>query len=131
MVEASKEVKIVLLINAIVALIYGFMYFIIPDITNQLNDGPYYNPQFYQLFGGTCFTLAIIALLAVKRGEWENLKTVLELGILWLIFVLIINFWSFAYMPYSTTAIASQAFDIIVVIIIIIVDIWVYLRESK
>lgn len=131
MVEASKEVKIVLSINAIVALIYGFMYMIIPDVTNRLTDGPYYNPHFYQLFGATCFALAIIALLAVKRGEWEYVKTILELGIIWLILVLIVNLWSFAYMPYSATAIANQAFDITVVIIIIIVDIWIYLRESK
>ena len=131
MVEASKEVKIVLSINAIVALIYGFMYFIIPDLTNQLNDGPYYNPQFYQLFGATCIALAIIALLAIKRGEWEDMKIVLELGIIWLILVLIVNLWSFAYMPFSAVAIASTVFDIIMVIIITIVDIWVYLRESK
>jgi hypothetical protein len=131
MVEASKEVKIVLSINAIIALIYGFMYLIIPDVTNALTDGPYYNPHFYQLFGATCFALAIIALLAVKRAEWEYVKTILELGIVWLILVLIVNLWSFAYMPYSSTAIVSQTFDIIVVIIIIIVDIWVYLRESK
>jgi hypothetical protein len=131
MVEASKEVKIVLSINAIVAIIYGFMYMIIPDITNKLNDTPYYNPHFYQLFGATCFALAIIALIVVKRGEWEGIKTILELGIIWLVLVLIVNLWSFAYMPYSATAIASQVFDIIIVIIIIIVDIWMYLRESK
>lgn len=131
MAEASKEVKIVLSINAIIALVYGFMYMIIPEVTNKLIDGPYYNPQFYQLFGATCFTLAIIALLGVKRGEWEDIKVIVELAIIWLILILIVNLWAFAYMPYSATAIASQAFDIIVVIIIIIVDILVYLRESK
>ena len=131
MAEASKEIKIIISINAIVALIYGFMYMIIPDIINKLNDGPYYNPQFYQLFGATCFALAIIAFIGVKRGEWESLKIVVELAIIWLIFVLIVNLWSFAYMPYSATAIASQIFDIIIVIIIIVVDVWFYLREIK
>ena len=131
MTEASKEIKIVLTINVIVALIYGFMYMIIPDITNKLTDGPYFNPHFYQLFGATCFALAIIALLGVKRGEWEDIKIIVELAILWLILVLIANLWSFAYMPYSAAAIANQWFDITVVIIFIIVDIWVYLRESK
>jgi len=131
MAEASKQAKIILSINAIVALIYGFMYMIMPDATNKLTDGPYYNPHFYQLFGATCFALAIVALLAVKRAEWEGIKIILELGIIWLILILIVNLWSFAYMPYSATAIANQAFDITVVIIIIIVDIWIYLKESK
>ena len=131
MVEASKEVKIVLLINAIVALIYGIMYMIIPDITNAMKDGPYYNPAFYQLFGGTCFAVTIVCLLAFKRGEWENVKAIVEFGIIWLILVLIANLWSFAYMPYSATAISNQWFDITVVSIFIIINIWVYLRESK
>ena len=77
------------------------------------------------------FALAIIALLALKRGEWEDIKIIVELAIIWLILVLITNFWAFASMPFSATAAASQWFDNIVVIIFIIVDIWVYLRESK
>jgi hypothetical protein len=104
---------------------------IIPDITNAQTDGPYYNPAFYQLFGGTCFAVAIVCLLALKRGEWEDIKAIVEFGIIWLIFVLIANLWSFAYMPYSATAIANQWFDITVVSLFIIINVWVYLRESK
>ena len=74
MVEVSKEIKIVLLINAIVALIYGIMYMIIPDVTNALTDGPYYNPAFYQLLVALVSRLLLFLYLHLKEVNGKALN---------------------------------------------------------
>lgn len=127
----TKEMKVVLLFNVIAALIYGILYFFIPDATALLTGHTRYDPQFFRLWGATCIALAIFGLLAIKRAEWENIKILIELAIVWLILALIANFISLATLTYSQAGLVSQWFDNIVIIIIIIVDTFFYIRESR
>ena len=131
MAEISKEIKIVCIINAIIAIIYGFFYLIIPDTYRYSVDSTYYDPGMWRIFGATCFVIAIFNLLAIKRAEWDQAKIILELGILWVILLLIINIWSLVALPGSATAKANNTFNIILLIVIIIYNVLFYYRETK
>ena len=131
MAEMSKEFKILLLANTIVAFIYGFMYLVIPDILSTLIEPTNYDPHFWQLWGGTCISLGILGLIGLKRGDWEKIKILIEFMILWLILALIVNFISLIITTHSAAALASQWLDNIVIIVIIVVDSYFYLREQK
>ena len=131
MAELSKEMKIVLIINAIVAFIYGFFYLIIPDIYRNLVDAPYYDPGMWRSFGATAFALGIFSLIIIKRAEWEKGKMFFEFAVLWLIAVLILNIYSFITYPGSATSKANNAFSIVLLIVLVIYNAYFYYRESK
>jgi len=129
MVEISKEVKIILYIDIIAAIIYAVQYLIIPDIL--FAGGTLYNPHMTRLWGGTIVVLLISALIALKRGELETLNPIWEFVILWWIMTLILNFAALTYMPYTPTEVATAWRNIIVVIILTVVNMIFYNRAGK
>ena len=131
MTELSKELKIVLIINVIAAFFYGFMFLVIPDIYNELSDEPYPNVNLLRLWGGTITLLGIFALVAVKRGEWETGKIMIELATAWLLVITIINLASFAYVKRSPTNIASSWSDVIVTFVFFLMNLYFYQKQKK
>ena len=131
MAEISKEMKIVLIINAIIAFIYGFFYLIIPEIYRDLIDATYYDPGMWWTFGATCFLLGIFCLLVFMRKEWEKGKTFFEFALLWIIAELILNIVSIIVLPGSANAKANTAFNIVLLIVIAVYSAYFYYRESK
>jgi len=131
MTELSKELKIVLIINAIAAFFYGFMFLVIPDIYNELSDEPYPNVNLLRLWGGTITLLGIFALITVKRGEWESGKIMIELAMAWLLVITIINLASFAYVKRSPTNIASSWSDVIVTFVFFLMNLYFYQKQKK
>jgi len=131
MVEISKNMKIMLAVDAIAGFIYGVFYMIIPELTSLIRESTNFDPQFWRLWGGTCFAFGIFCILAIRRAEWENIKILVELGILWLILALIVNFIIIFTVPLSITAYASQWFDNVVIILLIVANTYLYLKESS
>ena len=83
MTEISKRMKIVLMINVIVAFIYAFFYLIITEAYSKLVDAPYYEPGMWQTFGETLLLLGIFGLIAIKKNDWEYVKILVEFATLW------------------------------------------------
>jgi len=83
MVEITKRLKILLLINAIVGLIFAFLYLAISHIYLSLTQWPFYDPYYSWSFGGTLLILSIFTLLAIKRTEWKQIRIIFELIIAW------------------------------------------------
>jgi len=131
MTEISKQFKIILIFNIIVAFIYGFMYLVIPEVTRILRDALFYDPLFWRLWGGTCIALGTLGLIGLMRNEWESLKILIEFAILWLIVALIVNLWSFTFMFRTPAGVAIQWFDNILIFVIIVMDTYFYMQEGK
>jgi len=129
MTEISKEVKIVFIINIIVAIIYAIQYLVLPDIFSS--GTPYYNPYLIRVYGGTMVVLIIGGLIGLKRGELETLKPVWELIILWDIMVLILVIASFIYMPWTPTDLVRVWVGIIVMPILIVINIYFYYKQLE
>jgi hypothetical protein len=131
MVEISKNMKIILIVDAIAGFIYGVFYLIIPELTSLIRESANFDPQFWRLWGATCFAFGIFCLIAIKRAEWENIKILVELGILWLILAAVVDFIVIFTIPLSITAYASQWFDNIVIIILIVANSYFYFKEGS
>jgi len=129
MAEISKEVKIVLIINIIAGIIYAIQYLVLPDIVSA--GTPYYNPYLIRVYGGTMVVLIIGMLIGLKRGELETLKPVWEVGILWFILVLVLLIGSFIYMPWTPADLVRAWVGMIVLIILIAINIYVYYKQLE
>ena len=131
MVEMSKGLKIILIVDIVVAIYYGVMYLLLPELYYQMNDAPAFDLHMWRLFGGTLFVLGIAGIIALKRGEWEAVKPLMEVVILWLIMVALLDIvWVFSANA-SPTYIRSISTTIVLLIILIIANIYFYQREGK
>ncbi len=131
MVEMSKGLKIILIMDIIVALYYGVLYLLLPELYYQINDAPAFDLHMWRLFGGTIFVLGIAGIIAPKRGEWETVKPLMEVVILWLIMVAVLDIIWVLTVSASPTYVRSITTTIILLIILIIANIYFYQREGK
>ena len=131
MAEISKELKIILIVDIIVALYYGVLYLLIPEVYYRMNDAPAFDLHMWRLFGGTIFILGICGIIALKRGEWNAVKPLMELVILWLIMVAVLDIIWVLSVAASPTYIRSISTTIVILIILITINIFLYQREMK
>ena len=131
MAEFSKEMKIVLIINMVVAFVYGIMYVFLPEIVYSLNDAPYFDPHFWRLFGGVLIAMGITVLLGIIKGDWDYLKLFFLFAIIGLIIFVLVNVTSIIYVTRSATNLIFHWLDSIVMIVLIVFNTYFYLREEK
>ncbi len=131
MAEFSKEMKIVLIINMIVAFVYGIMYVFLPEAVYSLNDAPYFDPHFWRLFGGALFATGFPVLLGLIKKEWDYIKLIFLFSIILLIILALVNITSNIYVTRSATNLVFHWLDTIVMIVLIVFNTFFYLREEK
>ena len=131
MAELSKEVKILFIINAIPCFIYAFLLLVIPDIYAQLQEDDIYNPISYRQIGAGLLILGIGNVLAIKRDDLEKAKIFWEIAIIWLILMIIIGIWGAFAFPGSAAQQASTWIANTILIVIGVLNIYLYYRETK
>jgi len=131
MAELSKEVKIVFIINVILAFIYAFLFLVIPDTYAQVFDVYMYNPISYRQIGASILVLGIGNVLAIKRDDLEKAKILWEITIIWLILVLIIGIWGAFAFPGTAANQASTWIANTILIVLSLLNIYVYYRVTK
>ena len=123
MAEISKEAKIVLLINIIASFIFAFFFLGIPEIYAGWTNEAYFSPICWRQLGGTLLILGIFGIIALMRKEWEQVKIFWEFGIAFLIVLVCIDIWIIAYGLFDYT--------VIVEIVLVVINIFFYIRERK
>ncbi|MFW9820977.1 MAG: DUF4345 family protein [Candidatus Thorarchaeota archaeon] len=131
MAEISKEFKILLLINIVVAFVYGVLYTFLPNVVYSLNDAPYFDNHFWRLFGGVLIGIGITTLLGLKKGDWDSMKLYVLYAIIFLIITGIINVTSTIYITRSATNMIFHWIDNIVIIVFAVIDSFFYWKEEK
>jgi len=99
MTEITKRLKVLLLINAIIGLIFAFFYLVAPYYYLSLIEWPFFDPYYSWAFGGAFLILSSFLLRSIKRNHWEKFKPVLEITIAWQMLILILNIISLIFIP--------------------------------
>ena len=131
MAEISKLFKIMLIIDLIVAFVYGILYIFLPDVVYNLNDAPFYDPHFWRLFGGAILTLGIGVIFSLIMNEWEKIKLFVLVTIIFLIITAIGNISSALYVTRSPTNLVFHWLDTIIIIILIVLNGFFFMKENK
>ncbi len=126
MVEITKSMKILLIINAIVGIIIAFLYLVIPHAYLLLVQWPFYDPYYSWVFGGTFLILSIFAILARKKKEWEHMKMIFEFIITWQLMILVLNIVSLIFIPAPIISIITTLCYNIVLIMLIATNLYYY-----
>ena len=131
MVKIAKHLKIVLLINAIIGLIFAFLYLAFSYLYLPFIQWPFYDPYYSWSFGGTLLVLSLFSLLAIKKTEWEQIKIVVELIIVWQLMILILNIISLILIPAPITSLISTWINNFIFIILIIANLYFYIKQEN
>ena len=131
MTEIQKFTKITLLIYAVGGFIFAFLYLVIPDIyIYGLTQWPFNDPVYFRMFGGTLLVLGLFALMAYFKKEWEEVKILFELALMWLIMVLIINILELALLSLPAMTFTNTIVNTIIVAIFSILGIYCCIKQK-
>jgi DMSO reductase anchor subunit len=120
-----------LIIDIIIAFIYGILYVFLTEIVYSMNDAPYFDPHFWRLFGGAILTIGIVAIYAFIKKEWNDIKSFVFYVLVFLIVIGIINITSAIYVTRSMTNLGFHWLDTILIILLAILNGFFYMRENK
>ena len=130
MTEIQKLTKISLLLNVLAGLIFAFLYLVIPDIyIYGLTQWPFNDPIYFRLFGGTLLVLGLVSLMAYFKKDWEEIKLLYELSVMWLLMVTIINIFELALLTLPAMALTNSIFVTILVAIYLILGIYCWMKQ--
>lgn len=129
--EISKELKIVIIVNAAAALIYGILQTFITEAYLTMVEQPTPDIHFTRIGGGTLLVLAIFGIYTVLKKDWEDFKLLFEFVIVYEIMLFILDIVYFATFTISATNFANSLIATILTAALIAVNIFFYLREQK
>jgi hypothetical protein len=128
MAELSKFFKIVLIIDIIAAFFWGIIYLLATeDLAGVITPSTFY---YWRLWGVSCTTLGVFGIIGFIRNEWTTIKAILEFVSIWVILANVISFISLADTTSASTTLSSLWTDW-TIIVLIVLNIYAYLRENK
>ncbi len=83
--EISKPLELILLINFILGVIIGFIFLFIPDVYCELVGYTITDKGTFRLIGAASFSLSGGSFLAYRSKDWEKVKLIIVMEIIWLI----------------------------------------------
>jgi len=89
--EIPEPLRKILVINAIIASIFGFIYIEPIHLILLLLDLPPFDPLYSWVFGVTLLILGIFAWIVVNRKDSKQIRLILELLIVWEIMIVFMN----------------------------------------
>jgi hypothetical protein len=99
--QVSTGLKTTFLIHFIVALIFGLIYLLIPEMWGNLISWPVTDPPIYRLLGAAILGFGTSSWLAYKETAWEKVRIVVQMEIAWTILGALVVLWGliFAGLP--------------------------------
>lgn len=88
--EISKGLKILFILEFIVANIYGITYLFFTEWYIEFVAWPYDDPIVGRMLGVSLMTFGITSLIAYLRKNWDTAKLAVELQIFWHILALFV-----------------------------------------
>jgi hypothetical protein len=99
--QISPGLKITFLVHAIVSLIVGLIYLLIPEQFGNLIGWSVQEPAPYQLVGAAVLGFAASSWFSYRAAAWEQVRVVVLMEIVWTILGTLVMLWGliFAGLP--------------------------------
>jgi hypothetical protein len=99
--KLSSGLKMTFLVHFIVAVIFGLIYLLVPEAWGRLVGWPVQEVPPYRLVGAAMLGFAASSWLSYKATNWETVKIVVQMEIVWTILGALVMLWGllFAALP--------------------------------
>lgn len=91
--QVSSVLKTTFLVHFFVALVFGLIYLLIPDVFGRLINWPIQEPAMYRIIGAAILGYGAGSWLAYRETVWEKVKIVVQMEIIWTILGTIVMVW--------------------------------------
>ncbi len=92
--EISKLLKLTFLFHFFVVVIFGLSFTFIVEIYAGFVAWPYLDPITGRVLGAVFLGFAAAMLLAWRETEWESVKIIVQMEIVWLAIGLAVHIWA-------------------------------------
>ncbi|MFX0007467.1 MAG: hypothetical protein ACFFA7_11690 [Promethearchaeota archaeon] len=129
MTEIKKLTKITLLVDTIMWFLFGILLTFLYDIA--MNPEGWTNPYLPRMFGGVNLVSAIMAILSLRKKEWEEIKLTFVYFILLLLSTLIIEVSVISTFgsTFGATTVMMGSFTITVEAVLLALAIVTYIKQ--
>jgi hypothetical protein len=132
MTEIKKITKIVLVWYGVAGLLFAFMYLVITDFYfYTIVQWPYYDPVGLWISGGNMLVIGITAFLAIFKKEWEEVKLFFLFTMLYLVYMIAMNFVAIAILNFPETPLMTMITNIILLTINLVLGIVCWLKQRS
>ena len=129
MAELSKNLKYVILINIVAALVYGIMQTFFTAAYLAMVEQPTPDVHFTRVGGGVLLVLAIFGIYSILKKSWEEFKLLFEFVIGYEIMLFILDIVYFATFTITATNFTNTLIATILTGVLIALNIYIYLKE--
>lgn len=91
--QISSGLRITFLIHFYVALVFGLIYFLVPQFYGAVINWTVQDPAVFRLLGAAMLGIAFTSLLSYKNPVWEKVKIVVLMEIVWTVLGAIATVW--------------------------------------
>ena len=131
MEEIPEPLRKILVINAIIAIIFGFIYIEPIHLILLLLDLPPFDPLYSWVFGVTLLILGIFAWIVVNRKESKQIRLILELLIVWEIMIVFMNVFIGLRHVLIVLPLAIIWLNNAIFLVMIVINVYFYRRYRK
>lgn len=82
--ELPSFLRYLFLIHFLVAMVYGFWYFLLPQSWVDITGWPYFDPAADRVMASMIIALGFGSLLAYRANSWEKVEILMIIEIIWL-----------------------------------------------
>jgi len=91
--QIPSGLKTTFLVHFIVALIFGLINLLIPEVWGNLIGWPIKEPAIYRLVGAAILGFGASSWWAYKETAWEKVKIVVQMEIVWPVLATLVILW--------------------------------------
>ena len=85
--------KITFLVHFVVAVVFGLIFLLIPEMFEGMMGAPIKEPSTFRLVGAALIAFAASSWFAYRETVWERVKIVVQMEIVWTILGVLATLW--------------------------------------
>jgi hypothetical protein len=85
--------KITFLVHFVVAVIFGLVFLLIPEMFGGMMGAPIKEPSTFRLVGAALIAFAASSWFAYRETVWERVKIVVQMEIVWTVLGVLATLW--------------------------------------
>jgi uncharacterized protein YjeT (DUF2065 family) len=91
--EISHGLKITFLVHFVVAVVFGLVFLLIPEMLLRMMGALIREPSTFRLLGAALIAFAASSWFAYRETVWQRVKIVVQMEIVWTVLGVLATLW--------------------------------------
>lgn len=124
----SNTLKYIFLINFIVCIIFGVIFFLSPEYISSATGWPFLDPTAGRIMGSMFLGYGLASLCGYRATDWSEVKIIVIANIIWCLFGSVSMVWMMAIHP--TIPVLVGGFYVFLMVLFFILFLYAYYTHN-